>query len=429
MIRVQSIEPGSIAADLDLPVGLAVMSINGRPIRDGLDLLFYQVDDVLLVEAETPDGQPLEIEIEKPTDEPLGLIPEPDKVRRCTNACPFCFVKGNPKLEKLRAGLYIKDDDYRLSFLHGHYVTLTNLRDDDWERIFEQGLSPLYVSVHATDPDARLRMLVNPRSANINEDLDRLAAGGVDVHAQVVLCPEINDGAILERTISDLYGRGDAVRSLSIVPVGLTVFNADRGVRELTAEECRDTIALIDRARARSIDERGRGWCYAADEMYIQAGLDLPGPAYFDDEDLESNGVGAISALTARVRAAMPSLPRLDGRRVVAVTGRSMGPSLSALMDEIATRTGAQVATAIAPNTLYGPTVTTAGLLPGEDHRAALEPYREWDLALISVQALNDRDVFIDDMSLEGLRASLGGLRVEPSHDVADVLVRITEAA
>ena len=422
MIRIQRIEPGSIADELDLPVGLALLSINGRPVRDGLDLLFYQADESLVIEAALAGGDPLVLEIEKPADEPLGIVPEPDKVRRCTNACPFCFVKGNPKVEKLRAGLYIKDDDYRLSFLHGHYITLTNLREDDWDRIFEQRLSPLYVSVHATDPEARLAMLINPRATRINDDLDRLAEGGIDVHAQVVLCPDINDGEVLERTMTDLYGRGPSIRSLSIVPVGLTAFNADRGVRELDVSECCAAIDAIDRVRARALGERGFGWCYAADELYLRAEQEPPGPSYFDEQDLESNGVGAISALTARVRRRLDSLPTLSGRRVVAVTGRSMGPTLEKLMVEIAERTGAEVATAVAPNTLYGPLVTTAGLLPGSDHRTALTPYREWDVALISAEALNDRGAFLDDMSLDDLSSSLGGLRVEPSRDVVDVL-------
>jgi len=215
MIRIASVEPGSIAADLELPAGLAVLEINGRPVRDGLDLLFYQAEPALRVLAEQRTGERFLFEIEKPADEPLGIVPEPDKIRRCTNACPFCFVKGNPKLDRLRAPLYVKDDDYRLSFLHGHYITLTNLRPDDWDRIFEQRLSPLYVSVHSTDPEVRLGMLKNPRSANIGQDLDRLAEGRIVVHAQVVLCPEGTDGEHPARTIEDLYRRGDATRSPS----------------------------------------------------------------------------------------------------------------------------------------------------------------------------------------------------------------------
>ncbi|WP_420634711.1 DUF512 domain-containing protein [Candidatus Palauibacter sp.] len=425
MIRIARVEPGSIAADLELPAGLAVLEINGRPIRDSLDLLFHQAESSLHVLAEQRSGERLLLEIEKPVDEPLGIIPEPDKIRRCTNACPFCFVKGNPKLDKLRAPLYVKDDDYRLSFLHGHYITLTNLRPDDWDRIFEQRLSPLYVSVHATDPGVRLAMLKNPRSANIGEDLDRLSAGGILVHAQVVLCPDVNDGPHLTRTMEDLYQRGDAIRSLSIVPVGLTIWNAGRGGRALAPAECRAALAAIDAIRTRALAERGTGWCYAADEMYLQAGFEPPGPDYFDDQELESNGVGAISSLTHDVGRRLGELGALPGRRVVAVTGLSMGPTLSGLGDRIARRTGAEVSAVGVENTLYGPMVTTAGLLSGADHRNALREAQEFDVALFSAQALNDDDFFLDDVSLSELRADFPGRRIEPSRDFVDVLSRL----
>ncbi|WP_419166491.1 DUF512 domain-containing protein [Candidatus Palauibacter sp.] len=422
MIRIARVEPGSIAADLELPPGLAVLEINGRPIRDGLDLLFHQAEPSLQVLAERPSGERLVFEIEKPTDEPLGIIPEPDKIRRCTNACPFCFVKGNPRKDKLRAPLYVKDDDYRLSFMHGHYITLTNLRPEDWDRLFEQRLSPLYVSVHATEPGIRLAMLKNPRSANINQDLDRLAEGGILVHAQVVLCPDLNDGDHLTRTIENLYDRREAIRSLSIVPVGLTAWNAAPGGRTLEPAECRAALAAVDAIRERALAERGQGWCYAADELYLQAGLAPPGAAYFDDQDLESNGVGAISSLTDRVAGRLEDLGPLDGCRVVAVTGPSMGPTLAGLADRIARRTGAEVSAVAVENTLYGPMVTTAGLLPGADHAKALREGGDFDVALFSGQALNDDDLFLDDMSLSELRAEFPGRRVEPSHDFVDVL-------
>lgn len=422
MIRVAGIVPNSIADDLGISPGAAVLRVNGVPIRDSLDLVYHQSAEALTVEIEDGDGTPLLFEIEKEPDEPLGIQPEPDKIRRCTNACPFCFVKGNPKTDKLRASLYIKDDDYRLSFLYGHYVTLTNLSEEDWRRIEEQRLSPLFVSVHATDPDARKRMLVNPRSALINEHLDRLDRAGIRCHAQVVLCPGWNDGAVLERTIRDLYDRGDAVRSLSVVPVGLTGFNADRGIRPLTADESLETIALIETARRRAHEERGRGWCYAADELFIQAGDEPPGPAYFDDEDLVNNGVGAISTLESEVRAAVPGLPRMDGRRIVLVTGMSAARSIGALGDLIETATGARIETTARANTLYGPMVTTAGLLSGQDHLAALRPFHDFDLALFSRSALNDRNVFIDDLSLEELRGSLPDLTIWPSSRITDAL-------
>jgi len=425
MIRVASVKPGSIAADLELPAGLAVLEINGKPIRDSLDLLFHQAEPALRVLAERQTGERLLFEIEKPADEPLGIVPEPDKIRRCTNACPFCFVKGNPKLDKLRAPLYVKDDDYRLSFLHGHYITLTNLRPDDWDRIFEQRLSPLYVSVHSTDPAVRLRMLKNPRSANIGQDLDRLAEGRIVVHAQIVLCPEVNDGRHLTRTIEDLYRRGEGIRSLSIVPVGLTSWNAALGGRTLEPAECRAALDAVDAIRERALPERGQGWCYAADELYLQAGLEPPGAGYFDDHELESNGVGAISTLTDRVTGQLEALGPLEGCRVVAVTGTSMGPTMTRLADRVARRTGAEVSTLAVENTLYGPMVTTAGLLPGADHRNALLDAGDFDVALFSAQALNDGDIFLDDVSLSELRAGFPGRRVEPPHDLVDVLSRL----
>ncbi|MGH7540872.1 MAG: DUF512 domain-containing protein [Gemmatimonadota bacterium] len=424
MIRVARVEPGSIAEDLAIPAGLAILRINGRELRDGLDLLFYQADERLEIDAETPAGERLLYDIEKRPDESLGVIPEPDKIRRCTNACPFCFVNGNPKAEKLRSTLYVKDDDYRLSFLYGHYVTLTNLRQADWERIFEQRLSPLYVSVHATDPEVRRAMLKNPRSAEIGTHLDWLSDGGIAVHTQVVLCPEVNDGVILERTIEELYARGPSILSLSIVPVGLTAHHADRGIRPLTAEECRAALQCIERARARARAEREFAWCYAADEMFLQAGLEPPGRDYFDEADLESNGVGAISWLRDRVRAGLGELPRLAGHRIVLVTGTSMGPSLATLARELGEACGAEIATSAVTNTLYGPLVTTAGLLAGADHRTALEPYAHYDLALFSRHALDDRERFLDDLSLAELRDAFPRLEIEPSDSIVDVLGR-----
>lgn len=407
-----------------MEAGTKLLTINGREIRDALDLMFYEADAELIVEGAQPDGHPVVYDIRKDPNLVLGVVPEPDKVRRCTNACPFCFVKGNPKAEKLRANLYIKDDDYRLSFMFGHYVTLTNLREEDWDRIFEQRLSPLYVSVHATDPDARLEMLVNPRSARINEDLDRLAAGGIKVHAQIVLCPEVNDGAILRATIDDLYERGDDILSLSIVPVGLTNFNADRGIRPLTPAECRSAIEMIGQARERARAERGTAWCYAADELFLQADVEVPGADYFDDQELMANGVGAISMLRDRVREDLDRLPRLEGRRIVLVTGTSMARHLEALASEIAAATGARIDTAPVVNRLYGPMVTTAGLLGGEDHLRALVPYRDYDLALFSRTALNDDDLFLDDMRLEDLRAELPELEICPSDHITETLAK-----
>jgi NifB/MoaA-like Fe-S oxidoreductase len=400
MVRVARVRRGSIGSDVAIPVGTSLLSINGRALRDSLDLQFYEADADVLLEARLPDGQSIVYEIEKPPEESLGLVPEPDTVRRCTNACAFCFVKGNPRAQKLRQPLYVKDDDYRLSFMFGHYVTLTNLRDEDWVRISEQRLTPLYVSVHATD-------------------------GRIGVHAQVVLCPDINNGAVLERTISDLYARDDDVLSLAIVPVGLTSYNADRGIRQLTQAECAETLSQVDAARERALVERERAWCYAADELFLQAGRDLPQPGYYDGHELVANGVGAVSTMEAAVRGDLSELPRMSGRNIVLVTGTSMGPHLRKLAQEMEHSTGARVEATDVENTLYGPMVTTAGLLSGRDHLHALTPYSHFDLALFSRTALNDRDLFLDDLSLSELRESLPELEVCPSEHVTDTLLAL----
>ncbi len=422
MIRVGSVRAGSIGEELGIGPGTLLLNINGRELRDALDLRFYESDEVIELLTRGPGGEEVLFDILKEPDESLGLVPEPDTVRRCTNACPFCFVKGNPKIEKLRAGLYIKDDDYRLSFLFGHYVTLTNLREEDWERIFEQRLTPLYVAVYATEAAARLAMLKNPRSADIELHLDRLAEGGIQVHSQVVLCPGLNDGAILQRTIDDLYGRGEAILSLSIVPVGLTSYNQDRGVRPLSAEECRWTLDMVEQTRARARAERDTSWVYAADELFLQAGLEVPGFEYFDDLALVANGVGAVSDLRDRIERDLDTLPGLAGRRIVLVTGTSMAPHLRDLGERIAARTGALVETVQAENRLFGPLVTTAGLLGGGDHLEALGPYADFDIGLISRTALNDDDLFLDDLSLAELRAALPEMEIWPSEHVTDVL-------
>lgn len=422
MIRVGSVRAGSIGAELGIGPGTLLLNINGRDLRDALDLRFYESDEVIELLTRSPGGEEVLFDILKQPDESLGLVPEPDTVRRCTNACPFCFVKGNPKIEKLRAGLYIKDDDYRLSFQFGHYVTLTNLREEDWARIFEQRLTPLYVSVHATDPTARLAMLKNPRSADIELHLDRLADGKIRVHAQVVLCPGLNDGAILQRTIDDLYGRGEAILSLSIVPVGLTSYNQDRGVRPLSAGECRQTLDMVEATRARAGAERDTSWVYAADELFLMAGLEVPGFEYFDDLALVANGVGAVSDLRDRIESDLDRLPGLADRRIVLVTGTSMAQHLRDLGEQIADRTGAVVETVRAENRLFGPLVTTAGLLGGGDYLEALGPYSDFDIGLISRTAINDDDLFLDDLSMAELRAAFPEMEIWPSEHVTDVL-------
>jgi putative radical SAM enzyme (TIGR03279 family) len=217
VVRIAQIEAGTIAEELSLQIGTRVVRINGQPVRDGIDLTFLLADPDLELETLDPSGEAVVYEVSKEPGERFGIVAEPDKVRECANKCVFCFIDGNP--QHVRRSLWLRDDDFRLSFTYGSYVTLTNLGPRGLQRLVDQRISPLYVSVHATEPDVRVRLLVNERAGEILDHLRMFAANGLEVHAQVVLCPGWNDGVHLDRTIEDLWEVGEAVRSLSVVPV------------------------------------------------------------------------------------------------------------------------------------------------------------------------------------------------------------------
>ncbi len=419
MLTVAEVTPGSIAEEIGIRPGTRLHRINGFQLTDGLDLKFYEVDEAIELRAETPEGKAIVYEIEKPAGEGLGLVPEPDPILRCTNACPFCFVKGSPK--GMRRGIYLKDDDYRLSFAFGHYVTLTNLRESDFERILAQRLSPLYVSVHATDPDVRFRLLKNPRAREVVDHLRRLLHGGIELHTQVVLCRGVNDGEVLDRTIEDLYALGAGILSLSVVPVGLTRYNLG-AVEQLTSEDAVRALEQVERARARAKPERGIGWCYASDELFLLAGRSVAALSYYDGQPLLENGVGSIADFEARVARDEPHLPRRHGLRIGLVTGTLMGPILARRAARWSVLMGSELVVLPTENSLFGPTVTCAGLLPGSDVRDAARRGGRFDWVLFSERALNDDEKFLDDLSLGELRAGLAPARVEPAHHVTDVL-------
>lgn len=422
MVRIQQILPGTIADELALEIGSRVVRINGEPVRDSIDFRFLESDAAVEVEVvPASGGLPVLYDIEKDPGETLGIVPTPDAVRECANKCVFCFIDGNP--EHVRRSLYMKDDDFRLSFTYGNYVTLTNLGPKGFQRLVDQRLSPLYVSVHATEPWVRERILGVPRGGDIVDQLRRLTAAGIEVHTQVVLCPGWNDGAHLERTIEDLWSIGPGVVSLSVVPVGLTKYNVDRPVRHLTAEEQRAAIAQLEAARERAMRERGTHWAYVGDEMFLGAGLPIPDASYYDDWPLTENGVGSVRSLLDAFHAGLPTLPRLEGERIALVTGTRMGEVMSPLVAPIEARTGARVELIPVENRLFGPTVTTAGLLPGADVReAVLARGGRFDRVLIPAEALNDDDLFIDNLPFAELRSSLEGARVLPAYELIAAL-------
>jgi putative radical SAM enzyme (TIGR03279 family) len=425
VVRIAEIEAGSIADELSLEIGSRVVRINGERVRDGIDLTFLLSDTELEIETVGPSGDTVVYDIEREPGSSVGIVPAPDTVRECANKCVFCFIDGNP--EGVRQSLWLRDDDFRLSFTYGSYVTLTNLGPKGIQRLVDQRISPLYVSVHATEPEVRRRLLVNDRAGLIMDQLRFFLEHGLEVHTQVVLCPEWNDGVHLERTIEDLWGLGDGIRSLSVVPVGLTRYNLERPVRLLRGHEAERALATVDRARARARAERGFGWCYAADEMFLIAGREIPPAAYYDEGALYENGVGAVRRFVDDFDAGLGNVPRLDGRRLRLVTGRSMAPFLRDRAEPLSRATGADVEVVEVVNDFFGETCTVAGLLAGRDIVRALGSAREGDVVALPAEALNADELFIDSLPLEDLVAAQAPATVVRGYEVMEALATLAE--
>lgn len=354
---IAAVTPGSLAERVGLRAGDKLFAINGHRLRDVIDVQFYSAEERLLLEGERQEGEPFTIEIERRYDEPLGLdFVEPlfDGIRRCHNHCDFCFIAQLPP--GLRRSLYVRDDDYRISFLSGSYVTLTNLGEADWTRIAEQHLSPLYVSVHATTLNLRRRLLGNHAAPDIIAQLRRLADLGIEMHTQIVVVPQHNDGAALDRSLGDLAELYPAVRSVSIVPVGITRFH--RGsCRVHTGAEMRAVFEQVTGWQARLRERLGVNLAYLSDEWYLRLGEPVPGVDAYDGLDLTENGVGLVSKFKiadSRLQSAI-----CNPESATLVTGTLFAPILRQIFPNVH----------IVPvvNRAFGETVTVAGLLTGQD--------------------------------------------------------------
>lgn len=403
-----------------MEIGTRVIRINGQRVRDGIDLTFLLAEGQLELETLSPSGEEVVYEIEREPGEPVGIVPAPDAIRECANKCVFCFIDGNPA--DVRDTLWLRDDDFRLSFTYGSYVTLTNLGPKGLQRLIDQRISPLYVSVHATEPAVRVRLLVNERAGLIMNQLEHLISNGIEVHTQVVLCPEWNDGHHLDRTIDDLYGLGDGVLSLSVVPVGLTRYNLNNPVRHLTPAEACQAIEQVDRARVRALAERGEAWAYSADEMYLVAERPFPEDAYYEPWSLTENGVGALNRFVSDFEAGLRTLPDLSGTRILILTGASMEPFFSERAPRIEEATGAKVVVKSVVNQYFGESVTIAGLLGGKDLIDAAVAEPAGDVILIPAEALNADELFIDSVSLEDMKSRVAPARVVEGYQLIECL-------
>ena len=364
---ISSVEPNSLAGRVGLEPGDELLSINGHWLRDVIDVRFCSADEQLTLGGRR-EGEAFTVEAERRYDEPLGLEfarPTFDGIRHCNNRCEFCFVAQMPP--GLRRSLYVRDDDYRYSFLFGNYITLTNLDEADWARIGEQHLSPLYVSVHATDPDLRRRLLGSPAAPDVMAQLRRLAGLGVEVHAQIVVVPGLNDGPRLDRSIGDLAGLYPAVRSVSVVPVGLTKYHRG-GCRVHTDTEMWVVFEQVTGWQARLRERLGVQFVYLSDEWYLRLGEEIPPMDAYDGLDLTENGVGLARQFLEAVGRKSESRVTKHETRITnhesraLVTGTLFAPLLRQVM---ATLVGIEVVSVA--NRFFGETVTVAGLLTGRD--------------------------------------------------------------
>ena len=417
MVTIYEVFPGSKAMAAGILPGDVLVAINGNEIEDVLDYRFYLAESTVALSL-LRSGAPFTVTLKKSTYDDIGLsfeTPLMDKKRCCANRCIFCFIDQLPK--GLRPSLYFKDDDARLSFLHGNYVTLTNLRDKDIDRIIKMHISPINVSVHTTNPVLRCEMMKNRRAGEVLSYLDRLAEANIRICAQIVLCRGINDGEELERTMQDLAKLSPQVSSVSVVPAGLTRYR--EGLYPLTPfspDECRTVIEQVGRFGDECEKSLGSRIFCVADEFYLKAGLPLPEEAYYGDYEQIENGVGMLRSLMAEFAAELLYLEdycdakRFAPRRISVATGKAAAPTLSYLAALLEKRLGGiKITVHELENRFFGEEITVAGLLTGHDMAEQLAGLDLGDELLIPASTLRaEGDLFLCGMTPEELAERLG---------------------
>ncbi|MBD1840591.1 TIGR03279 family radical SAM protein [Coleofasciculus sp. FACHB-64] len=414
---ITQVLPDSIAAEVGFEPGDAIVSINGMRPRDLIDYQFLCADEVLELEVLDTAGKSHSVEIEKDYDDDLGLEFETalfDGLIQCNNRCPFCFIDQQPPGK--RRSLYLKDDDYRLSFLYGSYLTLTNLTQREWDRIEQMRLSPLYVSIHATEPEVRSRLLKNPRAAEILQQLRWFQERRLQIHAQVVLCPGINDGDRLETTLGDLasFHQGDipAVASVAVVPVGLTRFRpTEDELTPVTPQKAAEVILQVQVLQEKFRNQMGSTFAWLADEWFLIAGQELPPESDYEDYPQIGNGVGSIRQFLKEFQqVAEKKLPRRlkTSQKLTWVVGNAVEKAFEPILQRLNQVQGLQVNLAALRSEYWGQEISVTGLLTGQD----LLKLKGRDLGdrilLPSVMLKHGDSCFLDDMTVEQLATELG---------------------
>lgn len=445
--RVDSVEPGTLGEELGLQSGDQIHSVNGADLVDALEFQYLADSEAVTIVVER-GSEMLEYEIERELWEPWGITfsdPTFDGIHLCENACPFCFIKQLPK--GMRKSLYVMDDDYRYSMMYGNFVTLTNLTEADWQRIEEQRISPMNVSVHATDPDLRVALVGNPKAADIMDHLRRLDRAGIEYNTQIVLCPGINDGDQLDRSIRDLLASGSMLRSIAIVPVGLSQHGIERQskrvrlsrtcmrslpnakqklleMRRHTQEEGVAVIRQVEAWQQRLRAEHGRSVVYLGDELYLMTGEPVPPSREYDGFPQVEDGIGITRLFLDDVDRVIRRKKRRDltGMGGTIVCGTLIASTMEQTVERINRSMGTRLKVVSAENTLFGSQINVSGLLTGSIVLDAIKDEASTDPVFISDTMVSRRThTFLDDMSVDELSESLGR-SVVPAENMSEVI-------
>jgi putative radical SAM enzyme (TIGR03279 family) len=429
-MKIKSIQKGSIASLLNIIPEYDLIEIDGHPVRDLIDYRFLSTEYRLELKLLSPLGKIRKARVKKEPDQDLGLEFYSIKNKSCKNNCIFCFVHQLPK--GLRKALYFKDEDFRLSFLHGNFITLTNTSNSDIQRIVGQRLSPLYVSVHTTDEGLRKEILGNPKILEIMPQIGRLAEGRIEIHTQIVLCPGINDGEYLKKSVRELSSFYPNVKSLALVPVGLTRFRSRLPViRPVGAAYSQRIVEQVDRWQMTFRKELGTGFVYAADEFYTKSKLAIPSKRYYDEFYQIENGVGMMRQFLDDFQANRRLLPKRLKKdlKITLVTGVSAFKLIKQMVQKhLSSIPGLQVTTVEVKNDFFGHSITVTGLLTGTDIIAALKRKRNSnDVIVLPPNCVNHDGLLLDDSTAEKISNTLGRRVVLGSYDLALSLKKVVD--
>jgi putative radical SAM enzyme (TIGR03279 family) len=404
-IQIDSIKQGSLAEKSGLCSGDILLSINSHTVHDVIDFIFYSADEYLTIEIRR-DGKKMTLPVDRRECDEFGIDFRPFKVMTCRNNCIFCFVKQLPK--GLRKTLYVKDEDYRMSFLYGNYITLSNLKQEDKKRIVEQKLSPLYISVHSTNKSLRNKLLGNPKNPDILKELKFFSDNKIRFNVQIVLCPGFNDGKELQQTLAGLYKFYPYLLSAAVVPVGLTMHRKQQ-IMPVQKEDAENALQIIESFQKRFLKKHGNPIMYAADELYLKAGKSFPPLKEYGELHQIENGVGMVPLFLGRAKKLKFSKTPLQKKKFLTFTGISFYPFLKRFVDRISEKE--DISTDVLPveNKFFGPSITVAGLLTGRDViKTALGSTNGHEAILVPDIVLNSDDIFLDNITLHDVEEALG---------------------